>query len=169
MIVTPRLALRSLQPGDVPLLHQSRNDPRCARWQRYGITTIPGLEQFVADYAPCSFPSTEEEQHYGVILRSDGTLIGDLSVFYTEADRCFTLGITVYPAWQRQGYAREILRAVSLRLRGEYPGVEQVALIDPDNAASLALFGTLGFRQECYAPSIHACVLTLPATEEVRP
>lgn len=169
MITTDRLTLRNLQPTDVPLLHASRNDPRCARYQRYEITTIPALEQFVRNYASCRFPSTAEEQHYGVALRQSGELIGDLSVFFTGADRCITLGITVYPAWQRQGFAREILRAVSLRLREDYPAMEQVALIDPDNAASLALFGSLGFLQECYAPSIHSCVLTLPATEATRP
>lgn len=164
MLHTRRLYLRNLCPADAEVLHQYRSDPRCSRFQRYEDTGLSYLEDFVQRYARCAFPSRQEEQHYAFVRQEDGAMIGDLSVFYSEADRCYTLGITVAPGCHRQGYAGELLREVIARLRAADPGAELVALIERENTPSLALFRKLGFREECWAESIQSYVYTLPGS-----
>lgn len=160
MLRTERTYLRNLCCGDVDTLFAYRNDLRCSRYQRYENTGRAYLQGFVRDYCRCVFPSLEEEQHYA-IAAGDGGMIGDLSIFYSGKDNCFTLGITIAPQYQRQGYAFEVLGQVVSRLRQTYAGVELVALIDKDNKASLGLFEKLGFVRECYAESIESFVFTL--------
>lgn len=87
--------------------------------------------------------------------------MGDLSCFYTEADRCITLGITVAPEHQRKGYARELLTALIGAIRERYPEPDIVALIDRGNSASIALFEALGFERECYAERIGSYVYVI--------
>lgn len=161
MLHTTRLSLRNFCPADGQTLCTYRNDPRCSRYQRYGATEPEALEAFVRDYAHSLFPSREEEQHYAVVRTDSGEMIGDLSVFYTPADRCFTLGITIAPHCHRQGFAFELLGEVTARLRAFDPAAEIVALIERDNAPSIALFRKLGFMEECWAESIQSYVYTL--------
>lgn len=164
MLHTLRLSLRNFCPADAQTLFAYRNDPRCSRYQRYGDTGPEFLRGFVQAYAASVFPSRAEEQHYAVVRTADGVMIGDLSVFYTEADRCYTLGITVAPQYQRQGCAFELLTGVIARLRAYDPAADIVALIDRENAPSLALFQKLGFVEECWAESIRSYVYTLYGT-----
>ena len=72
-----------------------------------------------------------------------------------------TLGITIAPEYQRRGYAGEILSAVVEEVRDVYPALDIVALIDPENAASIALFEKLGFERECYAEKIQSFVYVI--------
>lgn len=165
LLHTKRLFLRNLQPKDIPVIHAYRNDPDCAKFQRWEDASLASVAQFVTNFGNCVFLSDEEEQHYAICLH-DGTLAGDLSCFYTEKDHCITLGITVRPEYQRQGIAREILQAVITAVQLNHPEPDIVALIDPDNTASIRLFGKLGFYRECYAPSIHSFVYTIDGKRE---
>lgn len=158
MLRTERTYLRNLCCGDVDALFAYRIDPRCSRYQRYESTDRAYLQGFVRDYCHCVFPSLEE-QHFAI--DANGGMIGDLSIFYSGKDNCFTLGITIAPQYQRQGYAFEVLDHVVSRLRQTYAGVDIVALIEKDNGASLGLFEKLGFVRECYAESIESFVFTL--------
>lgn len=88
-------------------------------------------------------------------------MIGDVSVFFSEADNCFTLGITIAPLFQKQGYAYELLNELIAQLQHHYPSVDIVALIEKDNAASISLFKKLNFVEECYADSIASYVFTI--------
>lgn len=161
MLQTDRLHLRNLQPGDVQTLYAYRNDSRCSRYQRYEDTGTEALESFVARYASSRFPSREEEQHYALCLREEDNMIGDLSVFFTERDNCFTLGITIAPAFQGQGYGYALLRAVIAKLQQHFPAVDIVALIEKENVRSIALFRKLGFVEECYAESVGSYVYVI--------
>ena len=161
MLQTDRLHLRNLRAGDVQTLYAYRNDSRCNRYQRYKDTSLDALESFAARYAGCRFPSREEAQHYALCLREEETMIGDLSLFFTEKDNCFTLGITIAPAFQGQGYGYELLRGVIAKLQKCFPSVDLVALIEKENAQSIALFRKLGFVEECYAESVGSYVYVI--------
>lgn len=158
MLQTDRLHLRNLRSGDAQTLYTYRNDSRCSRYQRYEDISMDSQESFAARYAGSHFPSREEEQHYTLCLREDGTMIGDLSVFFTERGNCFTLGITIAPAFQGQGYGYELLRGAIAKLRQHFPAVDLVALIEKENTESIALFHKLGFVEECYAESVGSYV-----------
>lgn len=157
---TSRLFLRNLRPEDAPIIHDYRNDPDCAKYQRWEDISASSVMAFVENYADCDFLSKQEEQHYAISLNS-GAFVGDLSYFYTEADRCITLGITIAPEYQHQGIAREILEAVIKAAQQKHPMLDLVALVDPENDASIRLFEYLGFYRECYAESIRSYVYVI--------
>ena len=165
MLKTERLYLRSFVSGDAAVMHGYRNDDSCKRYQRYEDTSLAYLQEFVRAYADCGCLSAEE-QHYAIVRDEDGQMIGDVSVFFSEQERCFTLGITVAPCFQRQGYAYELLEALTLRMRGEYPDFDIVALIEKENEKSIALFKKLGFAEECYAETIQSLVYVLYAEKK---
>ena len=161
MVQTKRLLLRNLTDADVEILAGYRNDIRCSRYQRYENTSAEYLISFVRKYSNSRFLSLEEEQHYAISRLDDKKMVGDLSVFFTEKDSCFTLGITIAPDYQRRGYAVELLKEVVSRLQAQCPSVDIVALIDKGNIGSIALFQKLGFVEECYAESIESYVYVI--------
>ena len=166
MLETQRTRLRNLRKDDVESLYRFRNDKRCSQYQRYQAMSREALEGFVRTFENAAFPSLQEEQHYAVVLAKTQRMIGDVSIFFSEKDRCFTFGITIAPEYQRQGYAFEVLHALSALLRARYPEFDQVALIEKENAASIALFRRLGFLPECYADSIKSWVYVKPGAPE---
>ena len=161
MLQTERLFLRNFCTADADLMFDYRNDARCNLYQRYGDTSRSYLQVFVRDYANSSFLSQEAEQHYAIARIADGTLVGDLSLFFSGQDNCFTIGITIAPAFQRLGYAYEFLHAFIACLQAEYPSLDIVALIEKENTKSISLFQKLGFYEECYAESIQSYVFTI--------
>ena len=159
MLKTQRLRLDNLRTEDVKRILAYRNDPDCARYQRWEAVSAEAVADFVKGFADCTWLSKEEEQHYAI--RAGEILVGDLAYFYNEEDRCVTLGITVAPEHHRKGYARELLSAVVAAVRSAYPELDIVALIDPENEASIALFEGLGFERECYAEKIASFVYVI--------
>ena len=158
---TERLLLKNLTAEDAPVLYQYRNNTDCAKYQRWDDTELDAINQLIQMHENDIFLSLQEEQHYAIALK-DSKCIGDLSLFYTPQDHCITLGITISPKYQHQGYAFEILKEVVASVQHEHPQLELVALIDPENQKSIELFAKLGFQMECYAESIASCVYTLP-------
>ena len=119
------------------------------------------MRKFIQDYANSTFLSKEEEQHYAIECDKSSEMIGEISVFYSESDNCFTLGITIAPQFQGQGYAYEILDELVKKIQNEYPSADIVALIEKDNSKSISLFKKLNFVEECYAESIQSYVFTI--------
>lgn len=159
MLKTNRLRLDNLRVEDTERICAYRSNPDCARYQRWEDVSEAAVADFVRRYETCSWLSEEEEQHYAI--RAGEILVGDLSYFYNEEDRCVTLGITIAPEHQRKGYARELLSAVVDAVRSTYPALDIVALIDRENEASIALFEKLGFARECYAEKIASYVYVI--------
>ena len=133
MLRTTRLYLRNLCHSDVDTLFDYRNDSRCYLHQRYEDTSRAYLQEFVRNFSHSSFLSAEEEQHYAIVRNTNCEMIGDLSVFFSEKDNCFTLGITIAPSFQKQGYAYELLKEVVSQIQNLDPSADIVALIDKDN------------------------------------
>ena len=159
MVKTQRLCLRNLREADIPAIYAWRNDPECFRHQRWEDTSEEAVAAYVQEYENSAFLSTEEEQHYAVCC--DDRIVGELSYFHSEQDRCVTLGITISPEHQRKGYAGEILSAVIGAVKESHPALDMVALIEPENAPSIALFEGLGFVRECYAEKIQSYVYVI--------
>lgn len=161
MLKTKRLYIRNLCYTDTDLLFNYRNDSRCNLYQRYEDTSKAYLQKFVHDYCHCAFLSKEEEQHYAIVCIASSEMIGDITVFFSENDNCFTIGITIAPQFQMQGYAYELLHEVIAQIQNQYPSVDIVALIEKENTKSINLFKKLGFIEECYADSIQSYVFTI--------
>ena len=161
---TQRLYLRGLEPGDAQAMAGWRNDPDCARYQRWAARTPEEIAAVIARCAGGDFLSDAAEQHF-VLCARDGRAVGELAYFFAPGD-CVTLGVTIAGGEQKKGYAHEILSAVIKKIRGAYPALDIVALIEPENEASCHLFGKLGFAREGYAETIHSYVYTLPGQAE---
>lgn len=76
------------------------------------------------------------------------TMVGRIG-FHAPPDRngMVEIGYTVLAAYRRQGYAREAVTAL-LGWAAAQPGVRRLrASVGPDNTASRALLGSLGFVQ----------------------
>lgn len=161
MLRTKRLYLRNLRQTDLDTIFDYRNDSACNLYQRYDDTSKEYLRKFIQDYANSAFLSKEGEQHYAIVRRKNSEMIGDISVFFSENDNCFTLGITIAPLFQEQGYAYEILDELVKKIQNDYPSIDIVALIEKDNSKSISLFKKLNFVEECYAQSIQSYVFTI--------
>lgn len=164
MLQTQRLYLRNFRMEDAALIYAYRNDRRCYAYQRWENTSMRAVQAFVAAFGADIFLSGKEEQHYAICAGE--ALAGDLACFHTKKDNCITLGITIAPEHQRKGYGFELLQAVTEALRQRYPGMDIVALIEPENRASIALFEKLGFVRECYAEQVASYIYILKGKTE---
>lgn len=145
------------------MLFEYRNDEQCKLYQRYDDTSREYLQKFIKKYSHSAFLSLEYEQHYAIVCNENSKMIGDVSVFFTKADNCFTLGVTIAPLFQKKGYAYELLKELIFHLQECYPLVDIVALIEKDNFKSIALFKKLHFIEECYADTIQSYIFVLYA------
>lgn len=156
---TTRLILRNFQEEDFPAVFSWRNDPDCAKFQRWEDTSQDGVRAYLARHRSDAFLSEQEELHYA-IAGSSGDILGELAYFHNPQDACVTLGITIAPAHQGRGLATELLTAVIPPIRQKYPSFDIVGLIHPENASSIRLFEKLGFQRECYAKALDSYVYT---------
>src|SRR5690606_27599298 len=78
-----------------------------------------------------------------------GKLVGDCAIRLDMNDlRLGEIGITLSPQEQKQGYAKESLKAI-LRFLFTLADFHQVTeTVDADNAASIQLLKSVGFRTE---------------------
>ncbi len=164
-IKTERAMVRNLDRRDLETVFRYRNSAECAKYQRWDDTSADAIASLIDRHCNDVFLSDKAEQHYAVSLKNN-VCIGELAYFYTAADACITLGITVSPEYQGRGYAYEILKAVVACIQKQHPQTDIVALIEPENQKSIGLFSKLGFERECYAPSISSYIYTVYGKKE---
>ncbi|SDX66674.1 GNAT family N-acetyltransferase [Hymenobacter psychrophilus] len=146
---TPRLRIRPLRPTDLADFHAYRADPAVTRYQGFDVFSREQAAAFIAQQLPLEFGQPGQWVQYGIESQRTGRLIGDCAVQLQQRDaRMAEIGITIAPAAQRQGYAREVLQAL-LNFLFNLPDFHRVVeTVDAENAASIALLESLGFRLE---------------------
>ena len=148
LLETKRLILRRFRPADAPVLAAYRSDPRVARYQSWDAP-FPLLR---AETAVANFIAADPDRpgwfQYAAERTEDRALIGDVAVHLHDNLRQAEIGFTLAPAYQRQGFATEMVSAVLDRLFG-VQGLHKVAgECDARNTASAALLERLGFVRE---------------------
>ena len=89
--------------------------------------------------AMMAIPAGEGEDF---VVEHEGRVVGKAGLY-----RFPEIGYIFHPGVWRRGFAREALRAV-VRRAFDVHGLREIrADVDPDNAASLAVLGRLGFRE----------------------
>ncbi|POZ60461.1 GNAT family N-acetyltransferase [Chromobacterium alticapitis] len=154
-VMSPRLILRHLEPaclqaclrGDVVAAALSLGSRLADDWLRETDLMAMRLADMAEDpaYAPWSVRA--------LLRRDDLAMVGHIN-FHTVPGHPYLngygdveLGYAVYPAFRRQGYAREALLAMA-GWAAEQGGVSRLVLsIAPDNAPSQALAAQLGFAK----------------------
>ena len=148
MMLTQRLRLRPLVPGDAPAMAVYRSDPEVARYQSWSTPyTVADAELLIEELANTN-PNAPGWFQYGVELLADGSLIGDLGVRLFENKLQAEIGFTIAAAQQGNGYGPEAVRKMLDHLFIDV-GLHKIsAECDARNGASAHLLTRVGFRQE---------------------
>lgn len=149
--ITPRLRLDVLLERDAETLFQYRSDPSVALYQGWCPISRDEALDFIRSQQQISLDVPDSWLQLAIRLSSDGSLIGDLGMHLpVDAEGSYEFGITIAPAHQGKGYAREAVHAL-LDFLFRTLGAHRVhASIDPRNVASDALLRSLGMRQEAH-------------------
>lgn len=151
-VVTERLQLRPLVPGDVDALLAYRGQEEVCRYLPFPPMTRAVLEERLAgDYARTALIDEGQRLTLGVVETATGRLVGDVVLmFHSREHRGGELGYVFHPDVRGRGYAAEACAAV-LRLGFEDLGLHRVvARLDARNTASARLAARLGLRQEAH-------------------
>ena len=150
-IQSTRLVLDALQPEDAQGLFACRGDPEVARYQGWQPTKVGEATDFIARNMLVAFGQPDAWCQLAIRRRDSGALIGDLGIhFPASKDEAVELGISLMPAQQGNGYAREAMRTVIDQLFGVMGYRRVFGSVDPRNSASVALLRALGLRQEAH-------------------
>ena len=145
---TARLSLRWLTPDDTGLMLAIWNDPAFVRFVGdRGIRTHEDAQEAMKNGAL----SLYEDYGYGpfrIALKESDTAIGISGLFRREGLDIPDLGYSTLPEFCGKGYAYEAATAVMHHAREDLGLGDLIAIISPENEASIGLIGKLGFEFE---------------------
>jgi len=143
---TERLLLREIVESDAEALHAAYGNPEAMRFWDF-----PATRTVAETAALIKSARSGGRIRHGVwaIQQRGGSFVGMINYHHREAQhRRLELGWITVPAYWRQGFMTEAARVV---LRNCFIAMNTnrvEALIEPENAASLALAAKLGFVRE---------------------
>ena len=142
VIVTPRLALRSITAEEISaVLNGQRRPDWAADFPAGGDQVIAGL------LAGIGLPADDHARRFGhrvVVERDTSAVVGGIGFFGPPQDGEVEIGYGIVPSRQRRGYATEAVRAMVADIF-QLPGVQTVtAHVDLDNPASIRVLEKSG-------------------------
>ena len=148
---TARLRIRRFQDSDLQAFLAYRNDPEVARYQSWESTSEEEGRSFIEEMKSSQPGSIGLWFQFAFELKATGTLIGDCGlVIALQDERQGEIGYTLSRAYQRQGLATEGVTAV-LDYAFTALNMHRVsAVVDTENAASVALLERIGMRCEAH-------------------
>ncbi|MBM7131438.1 GNAT family N-acetyltransferase [Dyella mobilis] len=150
-LTTGRLRLDILRDSDADALFRYRSDPSVARYQGWCPASPDEALAFIRRQQNLSLDQPDGWLQLAIRRTGEDVLIGDLGLHLpTEQDGSYEFGISIAPACQGKGYAREAAGALLDFLFGSLKAHRVHASIDPRNLASAALLRSLGMRQEAH-------------------
>ena len=150
-IETDRLVLDALHPDDAASLFEYRGDAEVARYQGWMPASVDEAAAFIAGQTQREFGAADGWCQLAIRSRQTGKLVGDFGVhFPATRDDPIEFGLSLKPAHQGQGYAREVMTAAIDLAFGTWGYRRLVGSVDPRNTASVALCRSLGFRLEAH-------------------
>ena len=148
MLETDRLTLHEMTLADAGLMLAIWNDPAFVRHVGdRGIRTLDEAEDAMSQgilrlYAEYGYGP------YRMTLKDSGDAIGICGLFRRDSLDVPDIGYATLPDFCGRGYAFEAATAV-IEHTGTVLGIERlIAIISPDNVASIGLIGKLGFEFE---------------------
>lgn len=150
-IITPRLALRDLEPSDGPRIFSYHRRPEVARFQSWGTDSVDSIQTYIRGLAAIEPGTPGKWYQVGIFLLDGGKLIGDTGFHVLEHDpEQAEIGITLAPDFQGQGYASEALKALLSYIFTTQGKHRVFASVDPRNASSMKLLERIGMRKEAH-------------------
>jgi RimJ/RimL family protein N-acetyltransferase len=148
-IVTARLRIDDLRPEDASALFAYRSDPEVARYQGWKPSALADAERFIEAQKHVAPDTLGAWWQRAIRLRDSGDLIGDLGLHFVDADTV-ELGISLVPAQQHHGYARDVLELALDFVFGGLRKHRVIASADPRNTACVRLLEGVGLRREAH-------------------
>jgi RimJ/RimL family protein N-acetyltransferase len=149
---TERLVLRRPRPEDLEPLIASWSEPEMTRYTDVKPDVRSFLAGMIADMQakePGELEPGGPWYQFIAERKEDGALVGDLGVgFGLPGHAQVELGYRVLPAYHRLGYGREAVAGIISFLIERHRIHRFVGVAAEQNAASVALLRSLGFRQE---------------------
>lgn len=155
LLLSPRLALRALEPEDLALLYTIENDR--ALWS-VSATPVPysryALKEYIAQQAGDIYQSGQ--LRLVIVRRDTQEAIGLLDLFaFSPGDLRAEVGIALLEAHRGGGLASEALELLCAYARRTLHLRRLTAYVDCDNAASLGAFLSAGFKCVAQLPAWH--------------
>jgi RimJ/RimL family protein N-acetyltransferase len=161
-VVTARLRLDALREEDAAALFGYRSDPAVSRWQGWKPTSVAEAGDFIEAQAGIAPDTRGAWWQRAIRLRDSGQLVGDLGLHFID-DATVELGITLAPAHQRRGYAREALEVMLDFVFGGLRKRRVVARVEPRNFMCMRLLEGLGMHRRDRPGGV--VMFELPASE----
>jgi len=147
-LVTDRLALRAMCEADAEFILELLNEPSFVQYiGDRGVRSLADAQAYIRNGPRASYASFG----FGLWLVSEapgGTPIGMCGLLKRETLEDVDLGFAFRPAHWGRGFALEAARAVLAHGQAAFGLRRVVAVVQPDNAASLRVLGRLGFEFE---------------------
>lgn len=148
VLTTPRLRVRPLTLDDAAFIVELLNDPAFIRNIGDRGVRTPDDARAYLNAGPLASYTRHGFGLCAVELAAAGTGIGICGLLKRDELPAPDIGFAFLPAWRAQGYAREAAEAVKAdaftRLRLD----PLLAIVNPDNAASIRLLERLGFAYD---------------------
>lgn len=145
-LTTPRLTMREMVRADAPFILALLNDPGfIANIADRGVRTAAEAERYIVD----RFTASYARNGFGFYLvAKDEEPIGICGFVAREGLPAPDLGFAYLAAHVGRGYGREAGEAMLAHGRGRLALDPILAIVRPDNAASIGLLVALGFVGE---------------------
>jgi RimJ/RimL family protein N-acetyltransferase len=144
-----RLCLRRVRPEDAPSMAGYRSLPEVARFQSWESFGPDDAARMIAGQAEVMPDTPGTWLQLALVLQASGQVIGDCGIhFRRDEARQVELGITLAPAHQGRGLAKEALDTVLGYVFDSLGKHRASAVTDAENQSAAGLFRSLGFRQE---------------------
>ncbi len=148
-IATMRLQIRNLKLSDLPEFYYYRSNPEVTKYQGFDVFSIEQAKNFIAEQKDKEFGKAGEWVQYGIENKEAGKIVGDCAIKLDQNDtRLAEVGITISPAEQNKGYAKESLTAILNFLFNLDDFHRVTEIVDAENIASIQLLKSMGFKQE---------------------
>ena len=146
---TERLIIRALTPDDVERHHVLFADPDVVRYLYFGPFDRPAAQEHLARRSIVDLPVEGGWINFGVEVKGEGVLIGELAMGFISATHAhYEVGYVFDPAYAGHGYATEGT-AMIVELAFSGLGAHRVSgRLDARNDPSARVLERLGMRRE---------------------
>lgn len=151
VIETTRLLLDPLRSEDAATLFAYRSLPEVARYQGWRPSDESEASAFIDQQSERAFGTPDSWCQLAIRSKATGKMIGDFGVHFPPTTRDpVEFGLSLKPAEQGKGYARESMTAAIDRAFHDWGYRRVIGSVDPRNLASMALCRAVGMRQEAH-------------------
>jgi RimJ/RimL family protein N-acetyltransferase len=146
---TERLIIRALTPDDVERHHGLFADPDVVRYLYFGPFDRPAAQEHLARRSIVDLPVEGGWINFGVEVKGEGVLIGELAMGFISATHAhYEVGYVFDPSYAGHGYATEGT-AMIVELAFSGLGAHRVSgRLDARNDPSARVLERLGMRRE---------------------